>query len=46
VSGQITTAAQHAFIKGFSTASLVAVGAVTLGAIVALVFLPARHREG
>jgi len=39
----VTSAAQNAFIDGLSTGSLVAAGVAGLGAIVALVLLPARH---
>jgi EmrB/QacA subfamily drug resistance transporter len=46
VSGRILEAAQTAFVQGFGQGSLVAAGAVVVGAVVALAFLPARHREG
>jgi hypothetical protein len=39
----VTTAAQNAFIDGLSTGSLVAAGVAGLGAVVALLLLPARH---
>lgn len=39
----VTTAAQNAFIDGLSTGSLVAAAVAGLGAVVALLLLPARH---
>lgn len=39
----VTSAAQNAFIDGLSTGSLVAAAVAGVGAVVALVLLPARH---
>ena len=46
LSGQLLTAAQNAFVSGLSAGCLVSAGAVIVGAVVALAFLPSRHREG
>lgn len=45
VAGQIITAAQDAFMVGFTRGSLVAAVATAVGAVVALLFLPARARD-
>jgi hypothetical protein len=37
-------AAQSAFMSGFQAGSLVAAGATAVGAVLALLWLPARHR--
>ena len=42
---RVLLAAQHAFISGLGAGCLVAAAAVGVGAVVALVFLPSRHRD-
>ncbi len=45
LSGRLIDAAKDAFVHGLSAGCYVAVGAVLVGAVVTLIFLPARHRS-
>ena len=43
MSGRLMVAAKDAFVSGLSVGCYVAVAAVVIGAVVTMVFLPARH---
>jgi hypothetical protein len=45
LSTRIITAAKDAFVSGLASGCYVAVGSVVLGAVITLLFLPARHRS-